>query len=61
MAHVDALSRHRSTILHGGTLDKENVFREQAKDAFCHKQTPGTYDSKREFFLDNAGFYIGEN
>jgi hypothetical protein len=47
MAHVDALSRHVGTIVQGGTLDKENALLEQAKNAFCLKQTPGTYDSKR--------------
>ena len=55
MAHVDALSRHVGTIVHGGALDKEDVLREQAKDAFCLKQNPGTYDSKREFFRDDDG------
>jgi len=50
MAYVGSLSRHVGTILQGGTLDKENVLREQVKDAFCHKQTSGIYDSKWEFF-----------
>jgi len=45
MAHVDALSRHVGDIIHGGTLDKEDVLREQVKDAFCLKQNPGTYES----------------
>jgi len=31
------------------------VLREQEKEAFCMKQTPGTYNSKREFFLDADG------
>ena len=54
LAHVDALSRH-GTIIQGGTLDKEDVLREQVKDAFCLKQNPGTYESKKEFFLDDDG------
>jgi len=33
MPHVDAPSRHVGTIVKGGTLDKEDVLREQAKDA----------------------------
>jgi len=55
MDHVDDLGHYVGTILQGGTLDKENVLREQAKEAFCHKQTPCTYDSKRDFFLENYG------
>ena len=55
MALVDALSRHVRTIVQGGTLDKKDILREQVKDAFCLKQNPGTYESKREFFLDDDG------
>jgi hypothetical protein len=32
---VDALSRHVGAAIHGSLLEKENVLREQAKDAFC--------------------------
>jgi len=60
IAHVDALSRHVGTIVQGGTLDKEDVFREQAKDVFCLKQNPGTYESKRNFFWMMMGYYTGE-
>jgi len=55
IGHVDALSRHVSTIKHDAVLSKEIVLREQEKDAFCMKQTPGTYNSKRQFFLDADG------
>ena len=55
MGHVDALSRHVGTVIQGNPLDKENVLREQAKDAFCTKQSPGTYRNKQEFFLDSNG------
>jgi len=55
IAHVDAFSHHVGTTVQGGTLDKEDVLREQAKDAFCLKQKPGTYESKKEFFLDDDG------
>ena len=52
MCHVNALSRHVS-VAHANALDKENVLREQEKDAFCIKQAPGTYRSKREFFIND--------
>jgi hypothetical protein len=55
MTHVDALRRHVGNVTHGNLLDRENVLREQAKDAFCTKQTPGTYRSKQDFFLDDDG------
>ena len=31
------------------------ILREQEKDIFCMKQIPGTYNSRREFFLDADG------
>jgi len=55
MAHVDVLSRHVGTVVQGGTLGKEDVLREQAKDTFCLKQSPGTYASRKEFFQDDDG------
>ena len=55
MGHVDALSCHVGTTIQENLLDEENVRREQAKDAFCSKQSPGTYRSKQEFFLDSDG------
>jgi len=55
MAHVDALSRHVGTVVQGGTLEEEDVLREQAKDTFCLKQSPGTYASRKEFFRDDDG------
>jgi hypothetical protein len=50
MGHGDALSRHVGTVIQENPLDKENVRREQAKDAFCLKQSPGTYRSKKEIY-----------
>jgi len=55
LGHVDALSRHVDAIKHEAALSKEIVLREQEKGAFCMKQTPGTYNSKREFFLEADG------
>ena len=43
---VDALSRHVGAVIHKDILDR-NIFREQAKDAFCVKQKPGIYSSTR--------------
>jgi len=40
MTHLDALSRHVGAVVQGGTLEKEDVLREQAKDTFCLKQSP---------------------
>jgi len=55
MVRVDALSRHVGTIVQEGTPEKEDVLREQAKDVFCLKQSPGTYVSRKGFFLDDDG------
>ena len=55
IGHVDALSRHVGTVKYGAVLSKEIVLREQEKEVFCMKQTPGTYNSKPEFFLDADG------
>jgi len=55
IGHVDALSRHVGAVKHEATLSKEIVLRGQEKDAFCMKQTPGTYNNKREFFLEADG------
>jgi hypothetical protein len=54
IAHVDALSRHVGAGLHQSSLNRENILREH-KDAFCTKQSPGTYSTRREFFLDDSG------
>jgi len=40
------------------SLDKELILEEQ-KDEFCTKQSPGTYASKREFFIDDDVFMYG--
>ena len=53
ISHVDALSRHVSTITHQNSLEKENILQEQKADAFGCTQNPGAYSSKNEFFLDN--------
>jgi hypothetical protein len=50
IGHIDALSRHVGAILQKEILDRENIFQEQAKDAFCTEQSPGTYKSKKDFF-----------
>jgi hypothetical protein len=55
IGHVDALSQHVGAILQEGILDRKNILQEQAKNAFCTKQSPGTYKSKKEYFLDNDG------
>jgi len=36
-------------------LDRNNILREQAKDAFCVKQKPGIVSFRREYFLDDEG------
>ena len=59
MAHVDALRCHVGTIVQGGTLEKEYVLREQAKDAFCLKQTQVPMVAKRNIFWMTMVFYIG--
>jgi len=55
MAHVDALSRHVGTVVQGGTLEKEDVLREQTEDTYCLKQSPGTYASRKEIFRNDDG------
>ena len=55
IGHVDALSRHVGTVMHEDSLDRERILIEQQKDEFCTKQEPGTYSSKRKFFLDEDG------
>jgi hypothetical protein len=55
IAHADALSRHVGTVTHKNCIDKETIIQEQSRDAFCNKQTPGSYSGKKEFFLDKEG------
>ena len=43
------------TVTLNNCLDKVTILQEQKKDAFCTKQTAGSYSSKSEFFLDNEG------
>jgi hypothetical protein len=57
IGHVDALSRHVGSVTQGNALDRENVLKEQEKDAFCIKQAPGTYNSRREFLDDDGLLY----
>jgi len=58
MFHVGALSRYVNAELQRGTLEKEVVLREQAKDSFCIKQKPGTYASRKDFFWTTIVFCI---
>jgi len=37
MANVDSLSRHVGVVVQGGTLEKDDVPRQQAKGTFCLK------------------------
>jgi hypothetical protein len=57
IGHVDALSRHVGAILQEGIRDKKNIYQEQAKDAFCTKQSPGTHKGKKEFFWGDGILY----
>jgi len=50
IAHVDALSRHVGAIINQSSLNRENILREQQKEAFCIKQDLGTHSSRNEFF-----------
>ena len=52
IGHVDAMRRNVGAVMNGNSLDKERILSEQQKDEFCTKQEPGTYYSKRQFFLD---------
>jgi hypothetical protein len=54
-AYADALSRHIGTVTHKNCIDKETIIQEQSRDAFCSKQTPGSYSVKKEFILDEEG------
>ena len=38
IGHADALSRHVGAVMHEDILDRNNIFREQAKYTFCTKQ-----------------------
>jgi predicted phage-related endonuclease len=53
--HVDALSRHVDAVLYDKNLRREVVHEEQTKDKFCQSLNPGTYQSKRKFFVENEG------
>ena len=55
MGHLDALSSHFGSVAHGNVRDRENILREKEKDGFCNIQAPGTYQSRKEFFLDSDG------
>lgn len=43
--------------MHEGSLDKERTLHEQAIGAFCIKQKPGVYSSRRVFFYDEDAMY----
>ena len=49
MSHVAELSRHVVSVAHDNALNKENLLRDQEKNAFCIQQAPGSFRSKREF------------
>jgi hypothetical protein len=53
--HVDELSRHVGAVLSDKNLRREVVHDEQAKDKFYQSLNPGTYQSRREFFVDQEG------
>ena len=54
IGHVYALSRHVSEVMDERIPNKERIFQEQRKEAFCIKQTPGIYSSRSDlFFLDD--------
>ena len=55
ISHAEVLSRYVAVVKQDSSLDRENVLREQAGDAFCSRQTPCAYRSKSEFFLDDDG------
>jgi hypothetical protein len=48
-------SRHVGVVNSGCSLDRDDVLLEQARDAFCSQQNPGTYRSKTELFLEDDG------
>jgi hypothetical protein len=50
MTDVDVLSRHVGTVTHGNLLDRENVFREQTKDAFSQKRDQERIVANRIYF-----------
>jgi hypothetical protein len=50
IAHADALSRHVGSVARESSLDKETFLQEQLRDAFCNKQTPGSYSGRNDFF-----------
>ena len=53
IGHVDALSRHVEAITNPDPLSRENIRQEQSKDVFCRRQSPETYSSKSEYFVDS--------
>jgi hypothetical protein len=55
IAQAEALSRHVGTVTQKNCIDKQTIIQEQSRDAFCTKQTPGSYSGKNEFFLDEEG------
>ena len=53
--HADVLSRHVGIVTQKNCIDKETITQEKSRDAFCTKQSPGSYSSKNELFLDEEG------
>ena len=50
IGHVDTLSRHVSAVIDEGILNKERIFHDQRRDAFCIKTKLGIYSSRSDFF-----------
>jgi hypothetical protein len=62
IGHAEALSRLVGLVKHEDNVDRENVLREQADDAFCPQQNLSAYRSKSELFLDDDGLlYKGDS
>jgi len=49
--HVDALSSHVSTVLHGGNMCPQGFLQEQGKDKSCQSLKLGNYSDGHEFFF----------
>jgi hypothetical protein len=61
MNHIDALSRRVGTVTQVDALDRQNVLREQAKDAFCSRQTQDPIITGESFSSTMTVSFIGEN
>jgi len=50
IAHVDALSRHVGAVMNQSSLNRENILREQQKDAFALNKIQGPILAGMNFF-----------